>query len=92
VQVKTRYSTSESSLSLTRPLSQFSTKSRVWLVVSSATRNGDFKIYHVSFLPYLSLEKLCKELNTTVGQGIWYHTLQVQNTKWLWLVNICYDN
>jgi hypothetical protein len=26
-------------------------------------------------------------LNTTVGQGIWYDTFQVQNTKWLWLVN-----
>jgi len=41
----------------------------------------------VSFLPYLSLGKLCEELNTTVGQGIWYDTFQVQNTKWLWLVN-----
>jgi hypothetical protein len=30
---------------------------------------------------------LCEELNTTVGQGIWYDTFQVQNTKWLWLVN-----
>jgi hypothetical protein len=26
-------------------------------------------------------------LNSTVGQGIWYDTFQVQNTKWLWLVN-----
>ena len=30
---------------------------------------------------------MCEELNTTVGQGIWYDTFQVQNTKWLWLVN-----
>ena len=42
---------------------------------------------HVSFIPYLSLGKLCEELNTTVGQGIWYDTFQVQNTEWLWLVN-----
>jgi len=41
----------------------------------------------VSFLPYLSLGKLCEDLNTTVEQGIWYDTFQVQNTKWLWLVN-----
>jgi len=41
----------------------------------------------VSFLPYLSLGKLCEDLNTTVGQGIWYDTFQVQNTKWLWLMN-----
>ena len=41
----------------------------------------------VSFLPYLSLGKLCEELNITVGQGIWYDTCQVQNTEWLWLVN-----
>jgi len=26
-------------------------------------------------------------LNTTIGQGIWNNTFQVQNTKWLWLVN-----
>ena len=30
---------------------------------------------------------MCEDLNTTVGQGIWYDTFQVQNTKWLWLVN-----
>jgi len=41
----------------------------------------------VSFIPYLSLGKLCEELNTTVGQGIWYDTFQIQNTKWLRLVN-----
>jgi hypothetical protein len=41
----------------------------------------------VSFLPKLSLGKLCEGLNTTVGQGILYDTFQVQNKKWLWLVN-----
>ena len=41
----------------------------------------------VSFIPYLSLGKLCEELNTTVGQGIWYDIFQVQNTEWLWLGN-----
>jgi len=41
----------------------------------------------VSFTPYLSLGKLCEELHTTVGQGIWYDTFQVQNREWLWLVN-----
>jgi len=55
--------------------------------VSSARHNGYSKIHHVSFLRYLSHGKLCKELNTTVGQGIWYDTFQVQSTKWLWLVN-----
>jgi hypothetical protein len=40
-----------------------------------------------SFLPYLSLGKFCENLNTTVGQAIWYDTFQVLNTKWLWLVN-----
>jgi hypothetical protein len=55
--------------------------------VSSATHNGYSKIHHVSFLPYLSLGKLCKELNTSVGQGICYDTFQVQSTKWLWLLN-----
>jgi len=41
----------------------------------------------VSFLPNLSFGKLCENLNTTVGQGIWYDTFQFQNKKWLWLVN-----
>jgi hypothetical protein len=41
----------------------------------------------VSFLPNSSIGKLCEDLNSTVGQGIWYDTFQVQNTKWLWLVN-----
>jgi len=31
------------------------------------------------FLPFFSLGKLCEDLNTTVGQGIWYDTFQVQN-------------
>jgi len=42
---------------------------------------------YVSFLPNLSIGKLCEDLNTTVRQGTWYDTFQVQNTKWLWLVN-----
>ena len=42
---------------------------------------------NVSFLRNSSIGKLWEDLNTTVGQGIWYDTLQVQNTKWLWLVN-----
>ena len=45
------------------------------------------EFFDVSFLPYLSLGKLCEELSTTVGQGILYDTFLVQNTKWLWLVN-----
>jgi len=41
----------------------------------------------VSFLPSSSIGELCEDLNTIVGQGIWHDTFQVQNTKWLWLVN-----
>jgi hypothetical protein len=41
----------------------------------------------ISFLPNSSIGKLCVDWNSTVGQGIWYDTFQVQNTKWLWLVN-----
>jgi len=42
---------------------------------------------NVSFLPNSSIGELCEELNTIVGVGIWCDTFQVQNTKWLWLVN-----
>ena len=41
----------------------------------------------VSFLPNSSNGELCDDLNTIVGQDISYDTFQVQNTKWLWLVN-----
>ena len=41
----------------------------------------------VSFLPNSSIGELCEDLNTIIGQGIWYDTFQVQNTKWLRLVN-----
>jgi len=41
----------------------------------------------VSFLPNSSIGQFCEDLNTIVGQGIWYDIFQVQNTKWLWLVN-----
>ena len=40
----------------------------------------------ISFLPNSSIGRLCKDLSNNVGQGIWYDTFQVQNTKWLWLV------
>ena len=41
----------------------------------------------VSFLPNSSIGQFCEDLNTIVGQGIWYDIFQVQNTKWLCLVN-----
>ena len=41
----------------------------------------------VSFLPNFSIGRLREDLNNIVEQGIWYDTFQVQNTKWLWLVN-----
>jgi hypothetical protein len=42
---------------------------------------------NVSFLSNSSIGRLFEDLNNIVGQGIWYDTFQVQNTKWLWLVN-----
>jgi len=30
--------------------------------------------------------QLCKDLNQIIGQEIYYDTLEIQNTKWLWLV------
>jgi len=41
----------------------------------------------VSFLPNSSIGRLFEDLNNIVGQGVWYDTFQVKNTKWLWLVN-----
>jgi hypothetical protein len=41
----------------------------------------------VSFISNLGIVQLCEDLNTIIGQGIWYDTFQILNTKWLWLVN-----
>jgi hypothetical protein len=41
----------------------------------------------VSFHPDASVGHLCNNLNNTIVIDIWYDTFQVQNTKWLWLVN-----
>ena len=35
----------------------------------------------VSFLPDSSIGGLCADLNNIVGQGVWYDTFQVKNTK-----------
>ena len=41
----------------------------------------------ISFLPNSNIGRLCEDLNNIVGQGVCYDTFQVQNTKWLRLVN-----
>jgi hypothetical protein len=41
----------------------------------------------VSFISNLGIGQLCEELNIIIGQGTWYDTFQILNTKWLWLVN-----
>jgi len=41
----------------------------------------------VSFQPDTTIWHLCEELNNMVGNAIWYDTFNIQNTKWLWLVN-----
>ena len=41
----------------------------------------------VSFNPKESVGQLCEDLNNIIGQGIWYDTFHVQNTKWLQLVH-----
>jgi hypothetical protein len=41
----------------------------------------------VSFRPNENIGHLCEELNSVLGEGIWYVTFETRNTKWLWLVN-----
>jgi hypothetical protein len=72
---------------LTYQLSQFTDKSRCnqWYPV---LRIMDFLSFSdISFLPNSSIGEMCEDLNTIIGQGIWYDTFQIRNTKWLWLVN-----
>ena len=41
----------------------------------------------VSFKPDKNIGHLCKELNNMVFDAIWYDTFNIQNPKWLRLVN-----
>jgi hypothetical protein len=41
----------------------------------------------MSFRPDAKIGHLCNNSNNIVGKGIWHDIFQVQNTKWLWLVN-----
>jgi hypothetical protein len=43
--------------------------------------------FDVSFLSNLGIGHLCENLNSIIGQGVWYDTFQILNTRWLWLVN-----
>ena len=41
----------------------------------------------VSFLANTNIGPLCVNLNTIVGDVIWYNWFQIRNSNWLWLVN-----
>jgi hypothetical protein len=41
----------------------------------------------VSFEPDTKVGRLCEELNTKIGYGLWFASFKIQNTKWLWFVN-----
>jgi len=45
------------------------------------------RFYIISFLPDSSIGQLCEDLNEIFGQGIYYDTFEIQNTKWLWFVS-----
>ena len=40
----------------------------------------------VCFFPNSSIGHLCEDLNAIIGQGTFYGTFEIQNTKWLWFV------
>jgi len=89
MQVTTRYSSTikrQLTLSHLSALAFYQEVS-LCLVVFSATHNvfSRFRQWFISTT--LKHWELCEVLNTIVGEGIWYDTFQVQNTKWLRLVN-----
>jgi len=45
-----------------------------------------FNFTDVSLNPKENVDQLCEDLNNIIGQGIWYDTFHVQNTKWLQFV------
>jgi hypothetical protein len=72
---------------LTYQLSQFTDKSQCnqWYPVLCIMNFLNFS--DILSLLNSSIRELCEDLNTIIGQRIWYDTFQVKNTKWLWLVN-----
>jgi len=54
--------------------------------------SGSFKMeceefQNIYFSRNSSIGHSCEDLNEIVGQGIYYDTFKIQNTKWLWFVN-----
>jgi hypothetical protein len=48
----------------------------------------DFLLFNdVSLLPNSGIGMLCEDLNSILGQGLWYDEYKVRNTKWLQLVS-----
>ena len=41
----------------------------------------------ISFSTYSCIGQLCEDLNEIVGQGIYYDTFDIRNTKWFWFVS-----
>jgi hypothetical protein len=39
-----------------------------------------------SYLENSNIGRLCEDLNYIVGEGVWYDTFQVHNTKRVWFV------
>ena len=48
----------------------------------------DYPLYKcASFTSDSSIGQLCEDLNKIAGYGIYCDTFEIQNTKWIWLVN-----
>ena len=41
----------------------------------------------ISFSTDSGIGQLCEDLNEIVGQGIYYDTFEIENTKWFWFVS-----
>jgi hypothetical protein len=52
----------------------------------------DFLLFNdVSLPPKSGIGHLCEDLNSIVGQGLWYDEYKVTNTQWLQLVSDIVD-
>jgi hypothetical protein len=47
----------------------------------------DFLLFNDVSLPNSGIGHLCEDLNSIVGQGLWYDEYKVRNTQWLQLVS-----
>jgi len=58
-----------------------------WFYIYFSSLNRGAAISEYFFPIDSGIGQLCEDLNEIVGQGIYYDTFEIQNTKWFWFIS-----